>query len=217
MRRAVWAVLLAACAGCGASGFSVRFSTAEYRGHEWTLRSDAPSPQRGTGGTRGWQVQAAEGDRASWFYTESVNEWPPERALLLLVLEDTPGSVDGSWQAAWEKPGVLAGAALGQVALVRWLGEPSRETADGVEIERAPVVLRSGSAWGASLSGGIFLKGHVACRRDARAPLVACAVAGLASVDEPAFSPADFGVDADLVANAEWLLTYVEGMRLTRR
>jgi hypothetical protein len=220
MRRVVWALLAGACLACSSEGFAVRFSSAEYGGHGWLLRTDEPAPQRGTGGTRGWQLQAAAGDRASWFYTESINQWPPERALLLLVLEDegaAAAGAEGSWAAAWTRPGAVARVALSQVADVRWLGDATRDTVDGVETERAPVVLRSSSAWGASLSGGFFVRGHVVCRRDARAPLIACAVAGPASTDEPAFGPADFDVDADLTANAEWLAAYVKGFRLTRR
>ncbi len=216
MRGAVWVLVLVVSVACGAGGFSVHFGAAEFGGRTWLLKTDEPTPQRGTGGTRGWQLQSAAGDRASWIYTSSINEWPPERALLLLALDDAPDA-EGSWQAAWARPGVVARTALSQVVDVRWMGEPERDLTDGVETERAPVIVRSGSAWGASLSGGFYLKGHVLCRRDARAPLMACAVAGLASTDEPGFSPADFGVDADLLANAEWLASYVKGFRLTRR
>lgn len=217
MQRAFPVLALLALTGCGAGGFTVRFTTAEYQGQAWSLKADEPTPQRGTGGTRGWQVQAADGPRVSWFYTQSVNDWPPERALLLVALEDAPGAVGDSWQAAWDKPGVVARTALAQVADVRWMGEPVREVGDEVELERAPVVLRSGSAWGASLSGGFFIRGHVVCRREARASLIACAVAGYASDDEPTVTAADFAVDAELASNAEWLTGYVKSLRLSRR
>jgi|GEM_PF-2973802 len=217
MGRALFLLAVLVVAGCATGSFAVRFTTAEYQGRSWSLKADEPSPQRGTGGTRGWQVQSADGPRASWFYTEQVNDWPPERALLLLALEDAPDAGTDSWQAAWDKPGVVARTALAQVADVRWLGEPAREPADGVEIERIPVVLRSGSAWGASLSGGFFVRGHVVCRREARAPLIACAVGGLATDDEPGVTAADFSADPELTANAQWLTDYVKGFRLTRR
>lgn len=225
MRATGWVLTLLACVSCGASGFSVRFSTVEYHGRAWSLSGDEPSPQRGTGGTRGWQLQSAAADRASWFYTESINEWPPERVLLLLALEDAaaptaPAAGDGdgaSWTAAWQKPGVVAGSALAQVAEVSWLGDATREVADGVETERAPVVLRSGTAWGASLSGGFFVRGHVMCRRDARATLITCALSGLASENAPEVQPADFEADAELAENAQWLKTYLGALQLKRR
>lgn len=112
---------------------------------------------------------------------------------------------------------MVAGSALAQVAEVRWLGDASRHLADGIETEITPVVLRSSNAWGASLSGGFFVRGHVLCRREPRATLIACALSGLASEDTPEFQPADFEADADLVAKALWLKAYVGALQLKRR
>ena len=169
-------LLVTAVAGC--SGFHVQKSRATYRGHEWLVELDAPEPQRGAGG--GWGLQAALDDRVAWFYTEGPAAGPPRKVLVVLALEDGAGPQPGRWAQAWEAgPGKAAKAATEVLASeVLWQGETTREGGAAAGLDVTPVELRLAHAWGEAPDRSVVVAGHVACRRDAGVPVIACVLAG---------------------------------------
>lgn len=153
-----------------------------------------------------------------------------------------------SWVTAWEKPGFVGRVALeGAADELRWIGEAKRRpvglaaapkaeagaepaaesaarekkvrAAQPGEQDVAPFIARFRDAWGGSLTGGFWVRGHILCRRLEHVPIISCAITGLPSSEEPSIGAEDFLADEDMQAVHVWaskLLDGVEARRVTK-